>query len=85
MFIAITLNQKNEIFIVYIISLTSPDSKINICPFCKAQIGTLFAEKTSIVVPKKDTKFADIFFIKKTAIIFEHTKTNNHIIKLIGD
>ncbi len=54
-------------------------------PFKKAQIAHLKVDKVSIEISSGYTDFADVFSLKLTIKLSEHTDINNHVIKLVHD
>lgn len=83
-FVVIVLNLENDIFVVYILSLTISDmSKIH--PFCRAQIASLQVEGTLTTVFPEYLNFLYVFSLKLVAEFLEYTKINNHVINLFDD
>lgn len=80
-FVAITFDPKNEIFVVHIASLTSCDLNVNL--FCKVQIVSLIVDKIFILVPIEYTNFVKVFSSNFAAQLPEHSRINNHSIKII--
>ncbi len=54
-------------------------------PLKRAQIAHLKVDKVFSKVPSEYADFADIFSLKLAVELPEHTKINNHTIKLVDD
>ncbi len=54
-------------------------------PSKRAQIAHLKADKAPTKVPSKYADFTDIFSLKLTAELPEHTEINNHAIELVDN
>ena len=89
-FAAIALDLEYENYIFHVGSVSSvvlPSSsplELNIYPFCRLQISGFIVEKASTKVPNEYIKFADVFFPDLASELFEHTKINDHAIKLVN-
>ena len=54
-------------------------------PLKKVQIAHLKADEALTKVPSKYTNFADVFSLKLAVELLEHTRINDHAIKLVDD
>ena len=89
-FAATALNLEYETYVVYVESVSSVAlssfSPLNVVyPSCRAPISGLIAKKAPTKIIAKYLDFADIFFLDLTSKLSEHTKINNHAIKLVND
>ena len=88
-FAAAAIDPEHETYIIHIRSVSSialPSfSPLNadVHPAHRSQISGLIAEKALIKIPAKDLNFADIFSLNLAFELPEHTKINNHAIKLV--
>ena len=82
-FVVAALNQEYEIYVVHVASLSS--TPLNVHPSQRPQISGLIAKKAPIKVSNKYADFADIFSPDLASKLPEHTKINNHAIKLVDD
>ena len=86
---ATALDSERETYVVYVGSVSSnvsPSSsllELNIQPFCKLQVSGLIAEEAPTRVPAKYSDFADIFSADLASELPEHTRINDHTIKLV--
>lgn len=78
-FAKVALDLNDEIFVVYVVTITS---EMNIHLACQAQIAFLKAEEASVTVPTEYSDYADVFSEKLAAVLPEHTKINSHAIDL---
>ena len=83
-FAAIALDPKYENFVIHIVAL-SVDSGDEVHPSKRAQITHLKADEAFSKVLSKSADFADVFSPKLAAELSEHTKINDHAIKLVDD
>ena len=85
------LDLEYKSFIVYIATLSFCTSlsfnslDADIYPSHKPEIAGLIADEALTKSPNKDVDFVDIFSPNLTTILSEHTKINNHAIKLVDD
>lgn len=85
-FVIIIFDPEDQTFIIYIMSLINFNIyNSNIYSFCKVQIVSLKANKTSIVIFSKNVDFIDIFSLKLIAKLPKYNTINNHIIDLIDN
>lgn len=82
MFIAVTLDSKHEIFIVYIALVTNFAS---LHPFYRPQIVGLITKKAFTKVSIKYTDFANVFFLDLASVLSDYTGINNQVIELVND
>ncbi len=83
-FAAAALDPEQEAFIVHVDAL-SVDSGDEVQSLQKAQIGHLKADEALIEVLCEYIDFADVFLPKLVAELPEHTRINDHAIKLVDD
>lgn len=79
-FVAMTLDKKNETFVIYV-AFFSSDSGVYL--FCRAQIVLLKVNKTLILILIKYVNFAGVFSLDLAIELLWYTEINNHIINLI--
>ncbi len=80
----IALDPEYEAFLIYV-AVFSVDSSDEMHPSKRAQIAHLKVDKTPSKVPTEYADFVDIFLPKLATELLEHTKINNHAIKLVDD
>ncbi len=78
------LDPEYKTFIVYVADL-SINLGNEVHPSKKAQIAHIKVDEALSKVPSKHADFIDIFSPKLAAELPEHTKINNHAIKLVDD
>ena len=88
-FVAAALDLKNKTFVVYVMSLGSAaffsSNPLDVVySFCRSQIASLITKEIFTKIPDKYAKFADVFSLDLASKLPEHTKINNHAIKLIN-
>ena len=79
-FVAVALNKKDKIFVVYIVAL-SVDS--NVYAFQRAQISSLDIEK--VTIPSKYADYTDVFPPNSAAKLIKYSGINNYTINLIDN
>ena len=86
-FAAIMLNPEYEIYIVHVESVNSnvlpSSSLLNVHTSRKPQIAGLIAKEAPTKVPAKYLDFADVFLPNLAFKLPDHTRINEHAIKLI--
>ena len=88
-FAAVVLNPKHETYVVHVAFLSfTPltllgSTPLNVYPFRRPQISGLIAEEVLTKVPVKYSDFADVFSPDLTSELPEHSRINNHVIKLV--
>lgn len=82
-FVAVTLDPKDEIFVVYVTTLTSFSSDVYL--FQQIYIAILKIEEISIAIPNKYIDFADVFSPDLSAEFIEYIRINNYAINFIDD
>ena len=89
-FAATALDSKSEIFIVYVVSLSSDalpnfsPLKLDVYPFRRPQISGLIAKKAPTKVLVKYLDFANIFSPDLASKLPEYTGINYHTIELVN-
>ena len=89
-FAAAALDPENEIFVVYVASLSlialssSSPLELDVHPFHRPQISGLIAEKAPTAVSTKYSDFVDVFIPNLTSKLPEHTRINYYAIKLVN-
>ncbi len=83
-FAVVALDPEYKPFVVYVATL-SIDSGDEMHPSRKAQIAYLKANEALTKVPSKYIDFADVFSLKLTTKLPEHTRINIHAIELVDD
>ena len=81
-FAAAVFDPEHEVFIIHVAAL-SVDSDDEVHLSKSAQIAHLKMDKTPIKVSSKYADFADIFLSKLATGLPEHTRMNNHAIKIM--
>ena len=83
----VALDPEYETYIVYIRSVSSNASpsfsQFNVYSSQQSQISGLIVEETPTKVFAKYSNFANIFFLDLTFELPEHTRINDHAIKLV--
>lgn len=79
-FATATLNLKNKIFVIHIISLINFNDHLS----HRAQIVSLKIDKTPIVDLLEYANFINILFLKLVVKLLEQNGINDHIINLIN-
>ena len=88
-FAATALDPEYETYVVHVASLSSTplvslgSLPLNVRPFQRPQISGLIAEEASIKVPNEYSDFADVFSPDLAFELPEHTRINDHAIKLV--
>ena len=88
-FAAAALDSESETFVVHIASLSSDASpssfllKLDVHPSRRSQVSGLIAEETPTKVPVEYLDFADVFSLDLASELLEHTRINDHAIKLV--
>ena len=83
-FAATALDPEHEIYVVHVASLSSTSLvSLNIHPSRKPQISSLIAEEAPTKVPAEYSDFADVFSPDLVSGLPEHTRINDHAIKLV--
>ena len=88
-FAATTLDPESEILIVLVVSFSSnalpsfSPLKLNFYPSCRPQVSNLIAEEALTKVLIKYLDFTDVFSPDLASDFPEHTRINNHAIKLV--
>ena len=72
---------------VYVASLecSSNNQEGDVHPFYRAQIAALLANEALTLISTEYSDFVDIFSLELASKLLEHTKINDHIIKLVDD
>ena len=83
-FAVIALHLEHETFIVHIVVLRIYLGD-EVYSSKRAQISHLKADEAPTKVPSKYADFTDVFSPKLAAKLSEHTRINNHAIKLVDD
>ncbi len=83
-FAAAVLDLKYEAFVVHI-TIFSVNSGDKVHPLRRAQIAHLKVDKAHTEVLSEYTDFVDVFSPKLVVELSEHTRINDHIIKLVND
>ena len=83
-FATIALDSEYKIFVVHVASFGSTPLNADINSFRKPHISSLITEKASIKVSNEYVDFADVFSPILASNLPEHTKINNHAIKLVN-
>ena len=74
-----------EIFVVYIISFRSNlFTNKDVHPFCRSYIAYLIVKEVFVKIFVKYANFVDLFSPNLAFKLSEHTKINNHAIKLVN-
>ena len=80
-FIVTALDLENEIFVVYVTSLSS--TSLNIHLFCKSRIFSLIAKKAFTKVPNEYVNFANMNPSALAFKLLKYTRMNGNAIKLV--
>lgn len=80
-FVAVDFSFNEKTFVVHSVTFSL---NLEIYPFCKAQMASIFANNTFIMVFSKYTNFIDIFSLEFTAKFPEHIGINNYLIDLVN-
>ncbi len=83
-FVAVVLNPEHKSFLIHI-AVFNINSSNEMHPSKKAQIPYLKPDEALTKLPNKYADFADVFSPKFTIELSDHTKINDHAIKLIDD
>ncbi len=83
-FAAAALDLKHEAFVIYLAAL-SVDLGDKVHPLKRVQIVHLKVDEVHSKLPSKYTEFADIFSQKLAVEVPEHTRINDHAIKLVDN
>ena len=86
-FAAAALDPGHETFVVHVTSLKSPNNtqESDVYPFCSAQISALVANKALTSIFTEYSDFADVFSSELASELPEHTRINDHAIKLVDN
>ena len=76
------LDEKFEIFVVYVAALEAPLAGMAIHPSQEAQISALIQDEASTKVPSKYADYADVFSFDLTMELPENIGINKHTIEL---
>ena len=84
-FAAAALEPEYETYVVHVVSLSSTPfvAYLDVYPFRRPQISGLIAKEALTKVPAKYSDFADVFSPDLVSKLSEHSKINNHAIKLV--
>ena len=86
-FAATALDPEHKIYVVYIGSVSSnvlpSSSLLNVHPSWRPQISGLIAKEGPTKISAMYLDFADVVFPDLTSELSEHTRINNHTIKLV--
>lgn len=82
-FIAVILNLKDKIFIVYVNS--SVNIHLNIHLFHRVLLIFFLNNKISIVILSKHADFINVFSLESINKLSKHNRINNYLINLIDD
>ena len=77
------LDEESNTFVMHVLALETPLSRMSIHPNKEAQIASLLTKK--VTIPDKYSDFADVFSEKKALVLLEQTNLNKHAINLEGD
>ena len=84
-FAAAVLDPGHETFVVYVASLESPSQEGDVYPSRRAQIAALVVNEAPISISTKYSDFANIFSPELALELPEHTRINDHAIKLVDN
>ena len=74
-----------ETFVVHVASLESPSQKDDVYPSRRVYIAALVANEAPTSIPTEYYDFADVFSPELTSELPEHTRINDHAIKLVDN
>ena len=86
-FVAVALDPRHEIIVVYIASFESlsNNKKGNVYLSCRTKIAALIANESSTSIPIKYSNSTNIFFPKLASELLKNSGINNYAIELIDD
>ena len=84
-FAAAAFDPEHETFIVHVAFLESPSQEDNVYPSYRAQIAALVANEAPTSISIEYSDFADVFFPEQASELSEHTRINDHTIKLVNN